>query len=93
MRPRALQRAALETEMWRGPEQVLPGLRWAETRTRIEDAATVSTPPSLVPPPSVAGARVFSIPGISVLSLGVPHLLDSSAYDSTLGKNFSGHLD
>ena len=35
-----------------------------------------------------AGARVFSIPGISVLSLGVPHLLDSSAYDSTLGKNF-----
>lgn len=41
--PRALQRAALETEMRRGPEQVLPGLRGAETRMRNEDAATVTT--------------------------------------------------
>lgn len=54
--PRALQQAALETEMWRGPEQVLPGLRGAETRMRNEDAATHN----LVPLSRVAGGKVFS---------------------------------
>ena len=54
--PRALQQAALETEMWRGPEQVLPGLRGAETRMRNEDVATHN----LVPPSRVAGGKVFS---------------------------------
>lgn len=40
-----------------------------------------------------ARARVFSLPSISVSSLGAHKLLDSSASDFGLQKNFSGHLN
>lgn len=40
-----------------------------------------------------AGARVFSLPSIPVSSLGAHKLLDSSASDFCLQKNFSGPLN